>query len=74
MTIVECERNRAYIVKKLHTSGALRQRLVSFGLLKGSSVKCLAYSAMKGTYEIQIGKMSIALRKDEAAKIEVEES
>jgi len=28
---------------------------------------------MNATYEIQVGKMTIALRKEEAVKIEVEE-
>lgn len=72
MTIVECEINKTYIVKKLHTTGALRQRLISFGILKGAKIKYLAHTSLKETYEIQVGKMNIALRKDEAEKIEVE--
>jgi Fe2+ transport system protein FeoA len=72
-TIVDCEINRSYLVKKLHTVGALRHRLISFGILKGSKIKYLASTKMNATYEIQVGKMTIALRKDEAMKIEVEE-
>ena len=72
MTICECKINKSYIVKKLHTTGALRQRLISFGILKGVEIKYLAHTNLKGTYEIQVGKMNIALRKIEAQKIEVE--
>lgn len=72
MTIIECKINQSYIVKKLHTTGALRQRLISFGILKGVEIKYLAHTNLKGTYEIQVGKMNIALRKEEAEKIEVE--
>jgi Fe2+ transport system protein FeoA len=35
-------------------------------------IKYLAHTNLKSTYEIQVGKMNIALRKDEAQKIEVE--
>jgi ferrous iron transport protein A len=73
MTLADCKLNHPYIVKKLHTQGALRQRLISFGILKGVDVSCLAYTNLKSTYEIKVGKMTIALRKEEAGKIEVEE-
>ncbi|MDX9742460.1 MAG: FeoA family protein [Arcobacteraceae bacterium] len=71
-TILDCELGQMYTVKKLHTNGALRQRLISFGILKGVSIKYLNATNLKGTYEIQVGKMNIALRKEEAIKIEVE--
>jgi len=71
-TIIDCEIHKSYLVKKLHTTGALRQRLISFGILKGTQIKYLASTKMNATYEIQVGKMIIALRKEEAAKIEVE--
>ena len=72
MRIIDCKINQTYVVKKLHTTGALRQRLISFGMLKGVQIKYLAHTNLKGTYEIQVGKMNIALRQDEAQKIEVE--
>ena len=72
MRIIDCKINKSYIVKKLHTTGALRQRLISFGILKGIEIKYLAHTNLKGTYEIQVGKMNIALRQVEAEKIEVE--
>ena len=72
-TIVDCVINKTYLIKKLHTVGALRHRLISFGILKGTQIKYLASTKMNATYEIQVGKMIIALRKEEAQKIEVEE-
>lgn len=71
--IIDCIRNKTYIIKKLHTTGALRQRLVSFGILKGVEIKYLSSTNLNATYEIRVGKMNIALRKDEAEKIEVVE-
>ena len=72
-TIVDCKKGKVYRVKKLHTSGALRQRLISFGILKGVEVKYLAHTSLKGTCDIQVGKVNIALRREEALKIEVQE-
>jgi ferrous iron transport protein A len=71
-SIIDCIKNTPYRVKKLHTNGALRQRLISFGILKGVKIKYLAHTNLRGTYEIQVGKMNIALRKEEASKIEVQ--
>jgi len=71
--IIDCVKNKSYIIKKLHTTGALRQRLVSFGILKGVEIKYLSSTNLNATYEIKVGKMNIALRQEEARKIEVEE-
>jgi len=70
-TIVNCEVNKPYIIKKLHTEGALRQRLISFGILKGREIKFLRATPTKSTIEIKVGKMNIAMRADEAIKIEI---
>ena len=73
-TIIDCDINKSYLVKKLHTTGALRQRLISFGILKGTQIKYLTSTKLNATYEIQVGKMTIALRKEEAMKIEVQDN
>jgi len=72
-TIIDAKANKKYVVKKLHTLGVLRQRLVSFGIVKGVEIELLNYTSLKNTYELQVGKMNIALRKKEAEKIEVDE-
>ncbi len=71
MSIIDAEIEKEYMVKHLHTQGALRQRLISFGILKGVKIKYLNHTALKKTMEIRVGKMNIALREEEAAKIEV---
>jgi ferrous iron transport protein A len=73
MTIIQCKINQEYTVKKLHTTGDLRHRLISFGIIKGAQIRYLAHTNLKSTYEIQVGNMSIALRKSEAQMIEVVE-
>ena len=71
MNLLECKQNDILEVVKLNTQGELRQRLVSFGVLKGATISLLGYSPTKSTVEIKVGKMNIALRKDEAKAIDV---
>lgn len=71
MNLLECKQNDILEVVKLNTEGELRQRLVSFGVLKGATISLLGYSPTKSTIEIKVGKMNIALRKEEAKAIEV---
>ena len=58
-------------VLKLHTSGDLKRRLISFGVMKDAEIEVLGYSTTKSTIEIKVSKMRIALRAEEAQKIEV---
>lgn len=62
--------NRAEI---LHISAdkALKDRLNSFGIMKGEELTIKGCSLAKQTMEIEIGSTLIALRKDEAQKIDV---
>jgi len=45
---------------------------MSFGMARGVAVELLEYSPAKSTVEIKVGKMRIALRKEEAEMIEVD--
>lgn len=58
-------------VIRLNAEGALKQRLVSFGVMKGVKLQVLGFAPAKSTVEIKIGRMRLALRKEEAQLIEV---
>jgi len=64
--------NRATIVK-IHADKALKDRLSSFGVMRGEELLIKGCSLAKQTMEIEVGSTLIALRKDEAEKIEVEQ-
>ncbi|EDZ63530.1 ferrous iron transport protein A [Sulfurimonas gotlandica GD1] len=72
-TLKDC--NKACIVKvvKLHAETDLKQRLISFGIMKEAVIEVLEYSTAKSTIEVKVGKMRIALRAKEAQLIEVEQ-
>ena len=72
MTLLSaCTKGGTATVVKINATGALKQRLISFGLMKGAEVKMLECGLTKSTYEIKIGNVSIALRREEAELIEV---
>jgi len=72
--LLDCERGQKLRVVRLNADYDLKQRLISFGVMKGASIEVLEHAPGKKTIEIKVGKMRIALRDQEAALIEVEES
>ena len=70
-TLTQCEKGTRCTVAKLHANGPLKQRLMSFGMARGVQIELLEYSPAKSTVEIKVGKMRIALRKEEAELVEV---
>lgn len=72
MTLLSaCTRGGIATVVKIHASGALKQRLISFGIMRGCEIMMLECSPTKSTFEIKVGNINLALRKEEAQLIEV---
>jgi len=71
--LTDCTKGCTATVVKLHAEGALKQRLVSFGVMKGAKIQLMGFAPAKSTVEIKVGRMSLALRKEEAQLIEVSE-
>ncbi|MEN8302667.1 MAG: FeoA family protein [Campylobacterota bacterium] len=71
-TLLDCKKACRVKVLKLNAATDLKQRLISFGIMKGSEIEVLEHAPAKKTIEIKIGKMRIALRDQEAELIEVE--
>ncbi len=73
MKLIDLQKgNRATIVK-IHADKALKDRLSSFGVMRGEELLIKGCSLAKQTMEIEVGSTLIALRKDEAEQIEVEQ-
>lgn len=72
MTLLSaCSKGGSATVVKINAGGALKQRLLSFGLMKGATITMLECGITKSTFEIKVGNLSIALRREEAELIEV---
>ena len=70
--LTSCTKGSTATVAKINATGPLKQRLLSLGIMKGAELTVLAYSAVKSTLEVKVGKMQLALRSEEAELIEVE--
>ncbi len=68
----DCQRGEIVKVTKLNAPSELKQRLISFGILKEATIEILEHAPAKSTIEIKVGKMRIALRAKEAELVEVE--
>lgn len=71
-TLNDCKRACKVKVLKLNAPTDLKQRLISFGIMKESLIEVLELAPGKSTIEIKVGKTRIALRAQEAELIEVE--
>jgi len=71
-TLKDCKKACKVRVVKLNAKSDLKQRLISFGIMKEADLEVLEYAPGKSTIEIKVSKMRIALRAEEAELIEVE--
>lgn len=72
MHIIDLTKGDKAIIIKISADKALKDRLNSFGIMKGEELTVKGCSLAKQTIEIEVGSTHIALRADEAKLIEVE--
>ena len=71
MRLSDLKKGNSAEIVKIHADKVLRDRLTSFGVMRGESLSVKGCSLAKQTMEIEIGGTLLALRADEAKKIEV---
>jgi len=72
MNLIDLKKgNRATIIK-INAQKVLKDRLYSFGIIKGEELTVKGCSLAKQTMEIEVGSTLIAVRANEAKVIEVE--
>jgi ferrous iron transport protein A len=71
MVLSELQKGDQAEIVKIHADKALRDRLTSFGVMRGEELVVKGCSLAKQTMEIEVGSTLIAVRADEADKIEV---
>lgn len=72
MRLNELHKGDRALIVKIHADKALKDRLSSFGVMRGEELTVKGCSIGKQTMEIEVGSTLIALRAEEAEKIEVE--
>lgn len=72
MTLDKLKINEKGRVKAINCNRQLKNRLHSFGVVKGVNLKIETLTLAKNTMEIKVGSTNIAIRMSEAKDIEVE--
>jgi len=72
MRLIDLEKGNKATIVKIHADKELRNRLNSFGVMRGELLTVKGCSLAKQTMEIEVGSTLIALRADEAQRIEIE--
>ena len=72
MRLTELSKGDKAVIIKIYADKALKDRLTSFGVMRGEELIVKGCSIAKQTMEIEVGSTLLALRKDEAEKIEIE--
>jgi len=72
MKLIDLEKGMQATIVKIHADKVLRDRLHSFGVMRGEELIVKGCSLGKQTMEIEVGATLIAVRADEAKIIEVE--
>ena len=73
ITLDECKPNHCYKITSIHfTNQAIKERLASFGVVRGALCTILCAAPNKATLSIQVNQTLVALRGEEAKLIFVE--
>ena len=72
MVLTELRKGERAEIRRINADPELRNRLHSFGIIPGESLEVKGCSLARQTMEIDVDGTLIALRKEEAEKIEVE--
>lgn len=60
------------VIKKVHTTGALKQRFMDMGITKGTKVTVTKIAPLGDPIEIDIRQYNLSIRKNDAENIVVE--
>ncbi|MCF6245291.1 MAG: ferrous iron transport protein A [Sulfurovum sp.] len=72
MRLIDLQKGEKAEIVKIHADKALKDRLTSFGVMRGEELTVKGCSLAKQTMEIEVGSTLIAVRADEAKMIEIE--
>ena len=71
MTLFDLEVGQTGTIRKIGTTGALKQRFMDMGITKGTEVKVMKIAPLGDPIEIVIRGYNLSVRKDDARKIEL---
>jgi len=73
MTLADVEAGCEVVITRIRGAGAIRQRLLDMGVTRGTTVRVERHAPLGDPVEICVKGYCLALRREEAAGITVEE-
>ena len=74
MTLRDLKVGQKGIIRKVGTSGALKQRFMDMGITKGVEVSVVKIAPLGDPIEVEIRGYNLSVRKDDAQNIEIQEA
>lgn len=74
MNLLEAKLNLSYVITKVSAKPPLSYRLLSLGFVCGAPITLFAWTFARQTFHVKTGSTVVALRKEEAKAILIEES
>jgi ferrous iron transport protein A len=72
MRLSELHKGDHALIVRIDADKPLKDRFASFGIMRGEEIVVKACSIARQTMEIEVGSTAIALRAEEAERIEVD--
>ena len=73
MTLHDLQVGQMGKIRKIRTTGPLKQRFMDMGITQGIPVTVIKIAPLGDPVEIEIRGYNLSIRKDDAEKIEIEE-
>lgn len=74
MLLSDAERGKVYVVEKIVKNGLYARRLTDMGFAPGRKIQLKRVAPLGGTFLVSIGGVDVAMRRDAAESVAVEES
>ncbi len=72
MELINLKKGEKGIIKRINASNELKHRLYSLGVVPGEEIEAKGEAPGRKTFEYEVSNILIALRDEEAKKIEIE--
>ena len=72
-TLANMEIGRIAIIKDIHCTGEIKRRLLDLGMVNGTKIKAVFRSTSNDPTAFEVRNTLIALRKEDAENIDIEE-